>query len=495
MRVGHCATVAVALVIAGCAVDPVDRILLQSEQRPARLQGARGLLSPERSRQIIEDLKRRAPDSAILERHIALEEALAGNPLSVGNKAQVLEDGQATYTAMLASIHGAVHHVHMEMYIFEGDETGKLFADALKERARAGVKVRLLYDAVGSNDTPKAFFQDLVEHGVEVAVFNPVSVTSVLKDGLAIQNRDHRKLTIVDGQVAFLGGINISGVYGSIRTAAGSVRKSDSGAPGASGGRSGGGPSGAGSSTGTASPGADMRNLPFEEQPWRDLQIRLEGPVVADLQRAFLEQWAKWAKQAPDDKGFFPQPRSDGTHIVRAIPASPAEDGVNGMYVALISAVQNAETSVSITNAYFVPHPQLREALCDAARRGVDVRLVLPGQSDNALVFHAGRSYYDELLDSGVKVYERKTRMLHAKSATIDGVWSTIGSTNLDWRSLSYNDELNAVVLGPEFARQMAAVFERDLADSTLLTPESWRRRPLTDRLKEISARRWARLL
>lgn len=486
------AAFAAALFISGCAVAPLDRYLLQREPRQAQVEGARGVLTRAQSRKIIDGLKARSPDSALLERHIAIEEALAGSPLSIGNKVTLLEDGQATYTAMLAAIGAAKHHVHMEMYIFEADDVGKLFADALKARAKAGVKVRLMYDSVGSINTDKAFFKDLQDNGVDVVEFNPVSVVNVLKDGLAIQNRDHRKLTVIDGRVAFLGGINISGVYGS----ASSARRPDSAPPGSSGGAGRSFLSGSGAGTGKGKdPNYDRNDPPFDQRPWRDLQVRIEGPVVGELQRAFLKQWEKWAKQSFDDPAFFPQLKNEGPHVVRAMAGSPGEKGVDAMYVALISAIENADVSVAITNAYFVPHPQLREALVNAARRGVDVKLILPGKSDNSLVFHAGRSYYEELLQGGVKIFERQTRFLHSKSAMVDGVWSTVGSTNLDWRSLLYNDELSLVVLGPDFATRAGDIFAKDLANSRQVTLEEWHKRPISDRLKEAGARASAYLL
>ena len=182
--------------------------------------------------------------------------------------------------------------------------------------------------------------------------------------------------------------------------------------------------------------------------------------------------------------------------MVRAVASSPREDGApDTLYLALISAIESAETEVCITNAYFVPHPQLMEALAAAARRGVDVKIVLPGKTDNAMVFHAGRAHYQPLLDAGVKIFERKERLLHAKSAVIDGVWSTVGSTNLDWRSLAYNDELNAVVLGPEFAGKMKAIFEKDIANSEAITAQSWAKRPFMDRVKETAAVNFSELL
>ncbi|MGZ5032451.1 MAG: phospholipase D-like domain-containing protein [Usitatibacter sp.] len=486
---------AVALVLAGCAVAPLDRYLLQPEPRQAQIEGARGVLTRAQSRKIIEGLKDRSPDSALLQGHIAIEEALAGNPLSIGNKVTLLEDGKATFTSMLAAIAAAKHHVHMETYIIEDDDVGKVFAEALKKRAAAGVKVRLMYDSVGSVNTDKAYFKDLQDNGVDVVEFNPVSVTNVLKDGLRIQNRDHRKLIVVDGRVAFLGGINISGVYGSAGIG-GNARRSGSAASGSSGGGGGISFSGSGAGTGKGKdPDYDRNDPPFDQRPWRDLQVRIEGPVVGDLQRAFLRQWEKWAKQSFDDKAFFPQLKNEGPQVVRAMAGSPSEKGVDASYVALISAIESADVEVAITNAYFVPHPLLRKALVDAARRGVDVKLILPGHSDNRLVFHAGRSYYEELLEAGVKIFERQTRFLHSKSAMIDGVWSTVGSTNLDWRSLIYNDELNLVVMGPDFAARIGEVFAKDLANSRQVTLEDWHKRPISDRLKEVTARAWAYFL
>jgi cardiolipin synthase A/B len=182
--------------------------------------------------------------------------------------------------------------------------------------------------------------------------------------------------------------------------------------------------------------------------------------------------------------------------VVRALASSPHEDGApDALYLALISAIESAETEVCITNAYFVPHPQLLEALAAAARRGVDVKLVLPGKTDNALVFHAGRAHYQALLEAGVKIFERRERLLHTKSAVIDSVWSTVGSTNLDWRSLAYNDELNAVILGTDFALRMKAIFERDLASSEAITARAWAKRPFMDRLKETAAVGFSELL
>ncbi len=458
---------AIALLLGACAAPPIDRYLLQAEADvdDVRFKGSRGVLSREQSKAIFEKMKSRSPDNDVLERHIAVEQALTDSPLSIGNQVVLLEDGPKTYAAMLAAIKGAKHHVHLETYIFEADDIGMQFAAALSERAKAGVKVRVMYDSGGSFDTPKEFFKErLSNNGVEVVEYNPLAPGTVLKQGLgAINHRDHRKLTIVDGRTAFLGGINISSVYGS--------------------------PSGSG-------PSRHDRDLPFDKRPWRDTQVRIDGPVVTDLQQAFFAQWARQKKEPMiEDKAYFPTVAPQGPLVVRAIEGAPSDKVANAMYVAFISAVENAEKEVLITNPYFVPHESLRRSLSNAAKRGVDVRLILPAHSDSAMVFHAGRSFYGGLLESGVKIYERNDRMLHAKTALIDGVWSTVGSTNLDWRSLLYNDEINVVVMGPEFAAQMAAVFKRDIAESGEITLEKWHNRPISNRLKEISARLLARFL
>ena len=186
------------------------------------------------------------------------------------------------------------------------------------------------------------------------------------------------------------------------------------------------------------------------------------------------------------------QPR--GTDIVRAIGSTP-DDPYSLIYLTLISAITNAEKQVYITNAYFVPDPQLVKALLDAAGRGVDVRLILPSQSDSPAAFHAGRSHYAQLLEAGVKIYERRGSLLHVKTAVVDGVWSCVGSSNLDWRSALDNDEINAVVVGREFAQQMQAVYAKDIAASDAIDIESWNRRPIVLRLKELTARLWGQLL
>jgi cardiolipin synthase len=212
--------------------------------------------------------------------------------------------------------------------------------------------------------------------------------------------------------------------------------------------------------------------------------------VVAEFQKLFLETWRSQAGESLAARDFFPPLPQQGTEVVRAIGSSP-DAGFSAIYVTLLSAINSAETEVWLTTAYFIPDPQLLAALEAAVARGVDVRIVVPGRTDSGLVFHAGRSYYEQLLEDGVLIFQRRGALMHTKTAVIDGVWSTVGSTNLDWRSFLHNQEVNAVVLGAGFGGQMRAAFSRDVAASEQITLEQWRRRPLMVKVKERLARVW----
>jgi cardiolipin synthase len=423
-------------------------------QVAVRLEGARGPLSPAQSQAVLDRLRGSGQPTDLFERHLALEEAITGSPLTTGNQVTLLQNGPATYKAMLSSIASATDHIHMETYILEDDEVGRQFAQALLEKRAQGVEVNLIRDSAGTIGTPAAFFQHLVDGGVKVLEFNPLNPLAA-RDEWELNHRDHRKLLIVDGRTAFLGGINISSVY--------------------SGG----------------SFGSGRRARPAgEPEAWRDTDLQLQGPVVAELQKTFLAAWAAQHGPPLAPRNWFPPPEAAGRQVVRAIASSP-EDAYSLIYATLLSAIGNAETSVLLTNAYFAPDPQLLDVLEAAAGRGVRVQLILPSHTDSWLVFHTGRSHYERLLKAGVKISERRGVILHSKTALIDGVWATVGSTNLDWRSFLHNHELNAVVLGPEFGQQVQAMFDKDLAASDPVTLPQWEQRPWLFRLKESFSRLW----
>jgi cardiolipin synthase A/B len=448
----------IALGLSGCSFVPI--MVPDLARRPGlavQLEGARGPLSAAQSKAVLDGLARRSPNTDIFERHLALEEAIAGSPLTTGNRVLLLQDGPATYQAMFAAIAAAEDHINMETYILEDDEVGQRFAAALIAKQAQGVQVNLLRDSVGTFSTPAAFFEQMAASGIRVHEFNPINPLSARKEW-QLNQRNHRKLLIVDGRIAFLGGINISSVY-----SGGSFKRG---------------------SQGTSKKGS------VDNPAWRDTDLQLQGPVVAELQKLFIDDWVRQKGPPLASKNYFPPSQSPGQQVVRAIGSSP-DEAFSQIYATLLSAIASAETSVRITNAYFVPDPQLLSALEAAAQRGVDVTLILPSQTDSWLVFHAGRRSYERLLRAGVKIFERRGVILHSKTALVDGVWATIGSTNLDWRSFLHNHELDAVVLGAEFGRQVQAMFDKDLAASDAITLESWQQRSIDLRVKELFARVW----
>ncbi len=442
------------LILSGCASLPdAAREMALPHTQMVAFEGARGPVSESRSDAIIEKLQPASGDIDILQIHLAMEQAInADSPLVLGNKLTLLQDGPATYQAMFAAMRAAKDHINLETYIFEDDDTGKQFADLLLERQAAGVQVNLIYDSVGCLNTPKAFFERLSAGGIKVLEFNPVNPLAGRKKEWLLNNRDHRKLLVVDGRIAFIGGINISESYSS------------------------------GSSMRLA------RKKAAKPVGWRDTHLQIEGPVVAEFQKLFMDTWRKQKGSPLAEKTYFPKLDKQGDDIVRAI-GSASDDPHSLIYLTLLSAINHAEQRVYLTNAYFVPDPQLLKSLTDAAQRSVEVKLILPSHTDSWPVFHAGRSHYSMLLRAGVQVYERRGAVMHSKTASIDGVWSTIGSTNLDWRSFLHNDEINATILGRDFARQMDAMFAADLAESDAINLDQWEQRSLLFRLKEWAAR------
>jgi cardiolipin synthase len=456
--------------MSGCSSLPKMVPDMDVQARPIQVEGARGPLSVKQSQAIIKRLQNSAGnESNILDRHLALEETIVGSPLIVGNKVALLVDGPTTYKAMFAAIDKAHDNINMETYIFDPDETGQKFAEALIQKQHEGVQVTLIYDSVGALNTPAEFFQHMRDNGINVLEYNPVNPLK-LRKGWDVNQRNHRKLLIVDGKIAFVGGINISGVYSSS------------------------GSSSLGSSSGKSKKGHEEKQEEKQKIPWRDTHIRIEGPVVSEFQKLFITDWQEQQGEPLAPRDYLPKQKSKGDQVVRAIGSTPLQP-YSQMYVTLISAINSAESSICITNAYFVPDPQLKQALKDAAARGVDVRLILPGKTDSSLVWYASRSHYTDLLEGGVKIFERQDALLHAKTAVIDDVWSTIGSTNLDWRSFLHNQELDAVVLGYDFGKQMRDMFEMDLDGSHQIMLEEWKKRSVMDHLKEFGARLWARWL
>ena len=462
------ATVLAALAV-GCATLPEVHPWFRAadESRTPIVVGPRGPLTRERAEVVLARLAGQGKTD-LLSRHIAIEGEVSDAPLTLGNAATLLADGPAFYASMFKAIAAARDHVNAEFYSIEDDEVGRQFSDVLLRKAAEGVSVNLMYDSVGSIDTPPSFFERLRTGGVKVLEYNPVNPLKA-RAGWRVNNRNHRKMLVVDGRIGYTGGINISRVYShgsapSGSSVTGRSGSSSRGLSGASGGSS--------------------------DVGWRDTHVRVEGSVVPQMQRLFLDTWAKQRGEPLAQRNWFPTSRIAGEHPARVLASGP-DHPVPAIYVSLLSAIAHAEKTVHITMAYFVPDAQTMAALTGAAARGVDVTLVLPSYTDFWAVFHAGRSHYAELLDAGVKIYERQKTLLHAKTAVVDGVWSTVGSSNMDWRSFLHNEEATAVILGVGFGNEMEALFERDIAESVRIEPEAWRRRPLSVRVKEWAARAW----
>jgi cardiolipin synthase len=305
--------------------------------------------------------------------------------------------------------------------------------------------VRIIYDSIGTLNTPDAFFDALRGAGIELLAFNPVNPFK-LRGPWQPNNRDHRKILVVDGRVAFTGGVNISSTYSNSSLFHSKARKD--GAVG-----------------------------------WRDTHLQIEGPAVAVLQNVFLQTWNAHQSVPVREAALYPPLASAGSKAVRVVASEP--DGQQEVHAAYLEAIGAAQRRIYLTCAYFVPDQAMLDALLGAARRGVDVKLVLPGVPEGGMVFYAGHAFFDTMLEGGMHIHQLRQAVLHAKTAVIDGRWSTVGSTNMDTRSFLHNSEINVIVIDDAFGSAMEAAFAEDLRDSDEVLLPAWRQRPLGERLKE----------
>jgi cardiolipin synthase len=371
-------------------------------------------------------------------------EAFTSAPVVPGNAVDILLNGDELFPAQLAAIRSARKTITYAQYWFEDSPIGREFTEALGERCRAGVRAHILLDGFGSLTLPPAYPDALTRAGCEVAIFRPISPLVLLSPfGLGRENnRNHRRILVVDGRIGFTGG---SGV----------------------------GPKWTG----------DGRT----DDRWRETDVRVEGPVVEALQGAFAETWLQATGHVLGGDAYFPRLPRRGEAIVQVVRSSPA-GGSFAMYTMFLIAMSSARRSIYITNPYFAPDGRMVRALSEASRRGVRVVLLLPGVIDANIVRQASRSTWGTLLKAGAEIYEYRAGLLHAKTMTIDGVWATVGSTNLDNRSFALNDELNVVVYNAEVASRLEAIFADDLAHSRKVDYQRWRARSPVDRLLELLA-------
>jgi len=443
---------------AGCATLPDIAPPQASGKASPQIVGRRGPLTIEQSKAILERLGTDAGDDALLKRHTAYEEAISESPLIAGNQVQLLRDGPQTFKAMFKAIQGATSHINLEYYIFEDVESdGSHLGDLLISKHQAGVAVNVIYDSYGSGSTATTFLDRLKQAGINLVSFNPINPLES-KVPYSFNDRDHRKILVVDGKIAIIGGVNLSTAYQNNPI-----------------GKSGGPP-------GTT------------QDQWRDTDLQIEGPAVAELQRLFLDHWTRQKGPQLEQSTMFPTAAPRGNAVARVLGSTP-DNEIPLYYVTLLTAIRTAEKSVKITTAYFAPTKQEMEALTQAAQRGVDVRLMLPAKSDSPLSIAVAHARYSELLDAGVKIYEVHDVVLHSKTVVVDGVWSAIGSSNFDHRSVIFNDEVDVVVLGSDAAQGLEDLFQTYQATAELIEIRAWKSRPIWVRLRETYSLAWEHLL
>lgn len=376
-----------------------------------------------------------------------MTDALAVVPfaeVTVGeHEAALLKDGAQTFPRMLEAIARAKSTICFETYIFRDDHVGRRFGEALMERAGAGVEVNFMFDGFGSDVEPH-YVEDLKRHGVRVTVFRPIRFTSELWQRFRfLSRRNHRKSLVIDGEVGFLGGLNLAREYAAV------------------------------------SEGGDG---------WRDTHLEIRGPQAVRLERLFLDSWFQNGGAAIDVPRYARSvQQGDGRLRVLGNAFAFERKDIRKAYVA---AFEGAREHIFLTHAYFLPPSRVLRELTRAARRGVDVRVVLAGSTDVLAVLLAARGLYPRLLRAGVRIYEWEGRILHAKTGVVDGHWSTVGSTNLDAMSLRHNLEVNAVIESESFAGALLRMFEDDLKSCREITLKDVRSRPWLERLLSYLAYR-----
>ena len=361
---------------------------------------------------------------------------LLGPGIIPGNKVTELQNGEAIFPAMLEAIRGARKTVTFETYIYWSGEIGKKFAEALEERARAGVTVKVMIDWAGSIKMEGGMLQAMKDAGIDVQQYRPLKWYNLGR----LNNRTHRKLLVVDGRVGFTGGVGIADQW-------------DGKAQG--------------------------------PDHWRDLHFRIEGPVVAQMQAAFNDNWIKTTGEVLNGVDYFPPLARAGDMDAHMFVASPA-GGSESMHLMYLMAIAAAERSIDLQAAYFVPDDLIMKALLAARQRGVKVRVTLPGKHiDSETVRVASKAHWGELLLAGVEIYEYQPTMIHNKLLIVDGEMTSVGSTNFDVRSFQLNDEASLNIYDAAFAAHMTEIFEADLKPTRQYTYQLWKERPLKDKLAE----------
>jgi len=364
-------------------------------------------------------------------------QAYAGAPVIPGNDVQILLNGEQIFPALVAAVRGARTSITYAQYFFEKGAVADQLVEALVDRCQAGVPTHILLDGVGTLTMPTRYRDALDQAGCQVKTFRAVRPWALRR----ANNRNHRRILVVDGRIGFTGGSGVSGKWmGDGRTA----------------------------------------------DHWRDTDVRIEGPAVEWMQAAFIENWMEAAGEALGGDAYFPRPQSPRGDVAVQVVRSSPEGGSYAMYSTLLIALNAARQSIRITNPYFLLDDAMTRAVLDRIKHGVTVEVLVPGTIDHAFVRQASRATWGPLLKAGVKISEYQPALLHAKTVVIDGRWTTIGSTNLDPRSFALSQELNAVVYDRRIARQMEEMFAADVAQARPVEYAAWQRRGMRARLFEL---------
>ena len=444
---------AAAAPLAACATPPSVKAYLGGDDGSLKraILGSRDPLNRTERGALLATLR---PDQSqdALQRQMVLQQALSEAPLVGGNATQILQDGSQAFPAMFSAMGQARDHINLEYFIFEDVVWGGMpLSELLIDKLNHGVAVNIIYDAFGSGDTPGILWQRLHAAGARIVAFNPLDP---LRATASPNHRDHRKIMVVDGRIGFTGGINLDTVYENPPSA---------GVP----------------ADGDAA-----------HAYWRDTAVRIEGPAVAELQKVFFGTWQGQKGPAVAQARYFPPLSHAGNETVRIIASAPGDQRPL-YFISLMTAVLSAMHRIWLSSGYFVPPHEEREDLARTARAGVDVRIVVPSHSDVPATVYAARAAYGDLLEAGARIYEVHDAILHSKLATVDSVWSTVGSSNLDRRSVLFNNEVDAIILGRATAAQLETILRQDMAMAHEITLARWRDRSLGERLDELKARIW----
>lgn len=351
----------------------------------------------------------------------------------MNNHLEVIENGEQLFPAMIESIRTAKHHIHLEFYIVENDSIGNLIKDELIKKAKEGIEVRFIYDDFGSRSIRKNIVKELIDNGVQTYPFNKIRLIRLAN---RLNYRNHRKILIVDGQVSYIGGINLSERYDNQ---------------------------------------FEAKNGGY----WRDIHLKIDGQTTSALQEIFIADWNFCSEEtlvATTDYFPYIPVNTERSKLVQIVSSGPDSDVPSILY-AILHAISKAEKEIILTTPYYIPENSLQEMLVIAALSGIEVKLIVPKKGDATIVSYASESYFYELLKAGVRIFQYEKGMLHAKTFVIDRQIASIGSANLDLRSFDLNFEVSSIIYDEDIALELAEIFEKDCLDATEITFKNWKKR------------------